>query len=54
MLLTVAEAEQVLDLARQVGAQDDSPVTMTEQGLLCVDLTSRRLTAVPEHADGSG
>lgn len=40
-MLTVREVEGILDLARQVGATDTSPVTVTPQGVLFVDLYPR-------------
>lgn len=36
--LTVGELEQLLDLARQCGAQADTPLTITHDGLLHLDL----------------
>jgi hypothetical protein len=46
-MLTVREVEEILDLARQCGATDDSPVDITAQGLLAVDVWEVKCQPTP-------
>lgn len=40
-MLAVREVEEILDLARQCGALDTSPVDITPEGLVAVDIPRR-------------